>query len=89
MSKEYITQKIVELEKQIKVTEDMRTEALTKKKMYEESLKEKEEALKKLGTTPENAEEKMKELEASINEKIKFMEDNLPLDLLRKWGKIN
>lgn len=89
MSKEYITQKIAELEKQIKVTEDMRTEALTKKKMYEESLKEKEEALKKLGTTPEAAEEKMKELEASINEKIKFMEDNLPLDLLRKWGKIN
>lgn len=89
MSKEYITQKIAELEKQIKVTEDMRTEALTKKKMYGESLKEKEEALKKLGTTPETAEDKMKELEASINEKIKFMEENLPLELLRKWGKIS
>ena len=88
MDKERRIKDISEAEKILKASEDLRNEALTKKKMYEESLKEKEEALKKLGTTPEEAEAKIKELELEIEKDLQFIRDNLPIDLLKQWKKI-
>jgi len=88
MNKGQLVEKMTEVEKYIKVTEAVRTEAMTKEKLYTESLKEKEEALKELGTTPEEAESKIKKLEDEIAADLVFIEENLPIELLKKWGKL-
>jgi len=88
MNREERIQKINEIEKVLKVTEDLRTEAITKKKMYEEQLAKTENALKELGTTPEEAEKKIEELKKEIEEGIKAINEALPVELLKKWGRI-
>ena len=88
LDKEKRIKEINETEKILKASEDLRNEALTKKKMYEEQLKEKEDALKKLGTTPEEAENKIKELDMKIEKDIEYIKSQLPIELLKKWKKI-
>lgn len=88
MTKEERIKKINETEKILKVTEDFRNSAITKKKMHEETLKEKEEALKKLGTTPEEAENKIKELNEEIEKDLETINNGLPIELLKKWGAL-
>ena len=87
-TKEDRIKEINEAEKILKITEDLRNEAITKKKMYEEQLKEKELQLKELGTTVEDAEKKLLELDKEYEEDLKFVMDNLPIELLKKWNKI-
>ena len=87
-TKEDRIKEINEAEKILKITEDLRNEAITKKKMHEEQLKEKELQLKELGTTVEDAEKKLLELDKEYEEDLKFVMDNLPIELLKKWNKI-
>ena len=87
-SKEERIKEINEAEKILKITEDLRNEAITKKKMYQEQLKEKEAQLKELGTTIDDAEAKLKELNEEYEKDLKFIMDSLPVDLLKKWNKL-
>ena len=58
------------------------------KEQYEKDLKVCEEELVKLGTTPDKVEEKIKEVSAEMDNLLKEIEENLPLELLKKMGKI-
>lgn len=88
MNQEQLTQEINNIEKAIRATDSMRTEALTKKKMYEDSLAEQRKEFEALGTTPEKAAEKREELENKIKANMEFINKNLPIELLKKWGKL-
>jgi len=86
--KEQRTKEINEAEKVVRITEELRNEAITKRKFYQESLKEKEDILKEYGTNINEADAKLSQLQAEYDEDLKFVNDNLPIDLLKKWGKI-
>lgn len=88
LDKESRIKKINETEKILKASEDLRNEAITKKKMYEEQLEGKKKELLELGTTPEEAEKKIAQLTKEIDEDLEFINASLPVNLLKKWGKI-
>lgn len=75
-------------EKAINEADKLRSEAETKKKMHEQRLKEIEDDLIKLGVDPNNIDNKILELEEEINKNLNYINENLPLDLLKKYGKI-
>ncbi len=88
LTKEERIKKIEEAEKIVKEAESLRTASFTMKQQYEKDLKECEEELNKLGTTPEKVDEKIKEVEEEMDTLLKEIEENLPIDLLKQMGKI-
>lgn len=88
LTKEQRTKKIENAEKIVREAEALRTASLTMKEQYEKDLKSCEEELVKLGTTPENVENKIKEVSEEMDSLLKEIEDNLPIELLQKMGKI-
>ena len=88
LTKEQRTKKIEEAEKIVREAEALRTASLTMKEQYEKDLKTCEEELVKLGTTPDKVEEKIKEVSEEMDTLLKEIEDNLPIELLKKMGKI-
>lgn len=73
-----------ELQEGIDKAKQLRTKANSQKDIYEESLKKEDEKLKELGTTPEKAEDTLKEL----SKKAKTLKDEItnmiPFDLLEE-----
>lgn len=88
MTKEQRTKKIETAEKMVREAEALRTASLTMKEQYEKDLKVCEDELVKLGTTPDKVEEKIREVALEMDSLLKEIEENLPLELLRKMGKI-
>ncbi len=88
LTKEQRTKKIEDAEKMVREAEALRTASLTMKAQYEKDLKACEEELAKLGTTPEEVDNKIKEVSEEMDTLLKEVEENLPIDLLRKMGKI-
>lgn len=88
LTKEQRTQKIEDAEKIVREAEALRTASLTMKEQYQKDLKNCEEELVKLGTTPDKVEEKIKEVSEEMDTLLKEIEENLPIELLKKMGKI-
>lgn len=80
--------RINKAEKTVREAESLRTSAIALKEQHTKDLKRYEEELKKLGTTPEEAENKIKEIEEEMDSLLKEIEDNLPIELLKEHGKI-
>lgn len=80
--------RINKAEKTVRDAESLRTSAIALKEQHVADLKRYEEELKKLGTTPEEAEKKIKEIEEEMDSLLKEIEDNLPVDILKEYGKI-
>ncbi|MDF2879457.1 MAG: hypothetical protein K0R54_14 [Clostridiaceae bacterium] len=87
-NKETIVNDIQYIEKAIKGAEELRQEAITKKSMWEQSVKEKDEELAKLGTTAEKGRKEIEEIDAEIEEKIAKLKEIIPFNLLKNKGKI-
>ena len=88
LTKEQRTKKIEEAEKIVREAEALRTASLTMKEQYEKDLKACEEELVKLGTTPEEVDNKIKEVSEEMDSLLKEIEENLPIDLLKQMGRI-
>lgn len=83
-----IMDEIQEIEKALKASEEYRQEAITKKDIWEKQVKEKDEELAKLGTTPEKGRKEIEEIDKKIQENIEALKKMIPIALLRKKGKI-
>lgn len=80
--------KINKAEKTVREAESLRTSAIALKEQHTTDLKRYEEELKKLGTTPDEAQNKINEIEEEMDSLLKEIEDNLPIELLKEYGKI-
>lgn len=87
-TKENLTNELQRVEKAIRASENLRQSALTKKGMYEEELKKKDEQLRELGTTPEQAEEDLRQIDVTIEKKLQEIENMIPFDLLHKYNML-
>lgn len=76
------------IEQLIKAAHELRQQALTKKGMYEEQLKEKEKEMKELGTSPDKMEADIENLEKEIESDMQMIQSMIPMDLLREFGMI-
>lgn len=85
---EDIMNKLGEVEKAIKATEALNQEAVTMKKMFEQQLTEKDAELVKLGTTPEKGRQDVANMDATINETLKKINEMLPIALLKKTNRL-
>lgn len=88
MSKEAIMTDIQEVEKGIKASEDLRQRALTRKGIYEQQLKESDEELKALGTTAEDGQKEIEQIDAKINENLLAIKQKIPFELLKKYNML-
>lgn len=76
--------KIDEAEKKLRQLESLKASSVTKADLYKNDLEKSKEELLKLGTTPENAKNKLQEIEDEMNKLLQEIESNLPMDLLEK-----
>lgn len=83
-----ILEELQYIEKALKASEEYRQEAITKKNIWEKQVKEKDEELSKLGTTPEKGRKEIEEIDKKIQENIETLKKMIPFDLLKKKGKI-
>lgn len=83
-----ILEELQYIEKALKASEEYRQEAITKKDIWEKQLAEKDEELRKLGTTPEEAESEIQKIEKQIMENIETLKQMIPFDILKKKGRI-
>lgn len=88
MSKEAIMTDIQEVEKGIKASEDLRQRALTRKGIYEQQLKESDEELKALGTTAEDGQKEIEQIDAKISENLLAIKEKIPFELLKKYNML-
>lgn len=88
MSKEAIMTDIQEVEKGIKASEDLRQRALTRKGIYEQQLKESDEELKALGTTAEDGQKEIEQIDAKITENLLAIKQKIPFELLKKYNML-
>lgn len=83
MTIEERTKRINEAEKKLREVENLRVACLTREEQYKAEVNKSIEELEKLGTSPENAEQKIKELENEMNSLLTEIENNIPSDLLK------
>ena len=77
------------IEEALKKAEELRQQALTKKDIYENQLKETEEELKALGTTSKEGEAKLQKNDEEIKEAMAKIETMIPFELLKKYKLIS
>lgn len=87
LSKEERIKKINYAEKVLREAENVRVASVTREEQFTKEIKKCEEELEKLGTTPETAEAKINELENEMDNLLKTIEENLPIELLKSLGK--
>lgn len=88
MSKEAIMTDIQDVEKGIKASEDLRQRALTRQGIYEQQLKESDEELKGLGTTAEDGQKEIEQIDAKIIENLRAIKEKIPFELLKKYNML-
>jgi ATP-dependent exoDNAse (exonuclease V) alpha subunit len=88
LTKEERISKINNAEKILRIAENERVASVTREEQFTKEIKKCEDELAKLGTTPETAETKIKELEEEMDRLLKEIEDNLPVELLKSLGKL-
>lgn len=74
--------------KAIDASSQYRQEAITKKSMWEQQVTEKDSELKALGTTPETARTDIEKIDNEILQSLEKLKNMVPLELLRKKGRI-
>lgn len=87
LTKEERIAKINYAEKVLKEAENVRVASITREEQYNKEIKKCEEELINLGTTPSEAENKIKELENEMDSILKEIESALPIELLRSLGR--
>lgn len=87
MTKEQLTTELQNIEKAIQNSEMLRQRATANKEVYEEQIKQTDEELKALGTTPEKAEQELSSIDSQIATNLKRINEMIPFDLLRKYNK--
>ena len=87
MTKEQLTTELQNIEKAIQNSEMLRQRAVANKELYEEQIKQTDEELKALGTTPEKAQEELASIDAQIAKNLAKINEMIPFDLLRKYNK--
>ena len=87
LTKEERIQKINYAEKVLREAENVRVASITREEQFSNEIKKCEEELAKLGTTPEEAESKINELENEMDSLLKTIEENLPIELLKSLGR--
>jgi len=87
MTKEQLTTELQNIEKAIQNSEMLRQRATANKEVYEEQIKQTDEEMKALGTTPEKAQEELASIDAQIERYLKNINDMIPYDLLKKYNK--
>lgn len=88
INNEELLNMIQESEKAIKASETLKQDAMTRKSMWEASIKEKDAELTSLGTTPKKASSEIEAIDKSILENLKKIQSLIPMELLRKKGLI-
>lgn len=86
-SKEERIAKINNAEKILREAEKEKVASITREEQYNKEIKKCEEELAKLGTTPEDAPNKIKALEDEMDNLLRDIEAKLPVDVLRSLGK--
>ncbi|MBP1308706.1 hypothetical protein JOD82_001726 [Paenibacillus sp. 1182] len=77
--------KLQRTEKALKASEQLKMKAIAKKGAYEQQLKDNESELKLLGTTPEKAEQEVREIEIEIQRTLEKIEGMIPFELLERY----
>lgn len=88
MSKEQLMSQLQYFEKAIKASEELRQHASTSKGFYEQQLKETDEELKALGTTPERGRQDIEEIDKKIQNNLASIKNMIPFELLQEWKRI-
>lgn len=86
-SKEERIQKINYAEKVLREAQNVKVASITREEQYNKEIEKCKEELLKLGTTPEDAPNKIKALEDEMDSLLREIEGNLPVELLRSLGK--
>lgn len=75
-------------EKEIKKASDLRTNALAKKELYEEQIKESAKAFEEFGTSFEDAPKRVEEIQLAIDKKYQELENLIPTEMLKELNLI-
>ena len=86
-SKEERISKINYAEKVLKEAQNVKVASITREEQYNKEIEKCKEELLKLGTTPEEAPNKIKALEDEMDSLLREIESKLPIELLRSLGK--
>ncbi|ADO59475.1 hypothetical protein [Paenibacillus polymyxa] len=85
VNNEELVAKLQRVEKALKASEQLKMKAIAKKGAYEQQLKDNESELKLLGTTPEKAEQEVREIEIEIQRTLEKIEGMIPFELLERY----
>ena len=88
LSKEERINKINTADKLVREAEGIRAASIAMKEQYEKDREESENELLKLGTNKDEAENKLKELDLEMNALLETIEKEMPVELLKKYGKM-
>ena len=80
-----LTMELQQIEQAITQADTLRQRAIMRKDMLEQQLKEAEDELKGLGTTPEKAKDDLARIDADIQAKLKEIHEQMPYDLIKKY----
>lgn len=88
LNREAVIRELEQTEALIQKASALRNKAEGTKESYEEQLKQTEAELRKLGTSPEEAENDLLKLKNEIEKELELIKAEVPIDLLRDLKQI-